>query len=216
MRYQRDPFHIGQTYHLYNKAVGNEQLFRTTKDYKQFLERFARYLCPFVDVYAYCLMPNHFHFMIKIQKPSNSQLKKENTSCSIALLNDEIQVNKFIESQLSRMLSGYTLSFNRRTTRMGQLFKQGTKRVNVKSPSKFVHLISYIHHNPIHHAITDSFQQWTFSSYNAYLRNANTLIAKKEILDFLGGRSEFHRIHKSFVEDFKISKLNDPVVPWAQ
>lgn len=52
-------------YHVYNRAVGNELLFLTDRDYVAFFERINQFLNPFMEFYAYCLIPNHFHFFIK-------------------------------------------------------------------------------------------------------------------------------------------------------
>ena len=53
-----------KAYHIYNRAaVENLNLFREDSDYKEFLEKFDKYLGPYLNTYAYCLMPNHFHFL---------------------------------------------------------------------------------------------------------------------------------------------------------
>ena len=63
----RTPLEENGFYHVYNHAVGNEQLFMNNENYLYFLKLLKKYLSTFVDVYAYCLMPNHFHFIIKIK-----------------------------------------------------------------------------------------------------------------------------------------------------
>ncbi len=55
-------------YHLYNHANGNENLFRNEENYLFFLKKFAFYVNPIADTYAYCLMPNHIHFLIAIKE----------------------------------------------------------------------------------------------------------------------------------------------------
>lgn len=58
----------GNLYHIYNRGNNKQPIFFERKNYHYFLERFDKYLSNFVDVYAYCLMPNHFHFLIKIKE----------------------------------------------------------------------------------------------------------------------------------------------------
>ena len=57
----------GSTYHLYNHANGRENLFVETKNYYFFLEKLSFHVLPVAEIYAYCLMPNHFHMLIKIR-----------------------------------------------------------------------------------------------------------------------------------------------------
>ena len=56
----------GVTYHIYNRSVGNDNLFFQEGNYSYFIEKWKEYL-PYLDVYAYCLMPNHFHFLAQVK-----------------------------------------------------------------------------------------------------------------------------------------------------
>ena len=55
-------------YHLYNRANGDEKLFKEYENYRFFLSRWARYVEPIASTYAYCLMPNHIHFLIRTRE----------------------------------------------------------------------------------------------------------------------------------------------------
>ena len=55
-------------YHIYNHANGSENLFRVEDNYRFFLERWGKYVEPVANTYAYCLMPNHFHALIKVKE----------------------------------------------------------------------------------------------------------------------------------------------------
>ena len=54
-------------YHIYNHANGNDNLFRNEENYAYFLKRYAYFIHPIAKTYAYCLMPNHFHLLVKIR-----------------------------------------------------------------------------------------------------------------------------------------------------
>jgi len=69
-----DPFEWDHFYNIYNHANGNEGLFPETKNYNFFLERYDKYLTNFVDIWSYCLLPNHFHFLMRV-KDENSLAK---------------------------------------------------------------------------------------------------------------------------------------------
>lgn len=61
------PLYPEKVYHIYNHANGNENLFRNPANYSYFLEKYSEYIYPIAETYAYCLMPNHFHLMIKVR-----------------------------------------------------------------------------------------------------------------------------------------------------
>lgn len=54
-------------YHNYNHANGSEDLFRKDENYRYFLQKYSEYIYPIAETYAYCLMPNHFHLMVKVR-----------------------------------------------------------------------------------------------------------------------------------------------------
>ena len=54
-------------YHIYNHANGNENLFREQKNYEYFLEKYKQHINPIAETIAWCLMPNHFHLLVKIK-----------------------------------------------------------------------------------------------------------------------------------------------------
>ena len=56
-----------QFYHVYNRANGDDQLFYTDANYLYFLEKLNSYISAFVEIYTYCLIPNHFHLMLKVK-----------------------------------------------------------------------------------------------------------------------------------------------------
>jgi len=56
----------GQIYHVFNHATGWENLFQEPKNYHFFMEKMDRFLSPTIDIFAHCLMPNHFHLAVGI------------------------------------------------------------------------------------------------------------------------------------------------------
>jgi len=59
------PLLPGSYYHIYNRANGFHNLFFKKENYRYFLEKYARYTNQYIDTFAYCLLPNHFHFLIR-------------------------------------------------------------------------------------------------------------------------------------------------------
>ena len=61
-------------YHIYNHAVGNTNLFENDKDYFYFLSSLKKYILPVTDLIVYCLMPNHFHLVVRFKNPEEIKL----------------------------------------------------------------------------------------------------------------------------------------------
>ncbi|TVR29552.1 MAG: hypothetical protein EA390_09600 [Balneolaceae bacterium] len=70
----REPFEPDTIYHVYNHGNGDDLIFRVDENYRFFLERFKFYITHIADIYSYCLMPNHFHFLVRI-KPEKDLLE---------------------------------------------------------------------------------------------------------------------------------------------
>ncbi|MCX2678996.1 hypothetical protein OOZ15_03500 [Galbibacter sp. EGI 63066] len=73
------------TYHIYNRANGSEQLFLSDENYWYFLRKYDEYINPVADTFCYCLMPNHFHFLVRVKSeeqlatfPKFQQRKRQN------------------------------------------------------------------------------------------------------------------------------------------
>jgi len=64
MSTKKIPLEVEKCYHIYNHAVGNENLFRCDENYRYFLKKYAEHISPIADTFAYCLMPNHFHLSV--------------------------------------------------------------------------------------------------------------------------------------------------------
>jgi putative transposase len=62
----------GKFYHIFNRGINGENLFYTDRNYRFFLKRYFENLADFVDTYAYCLLPNHFHLLVRIKEMSEN------------------------------------------------------------------------------------------------------------------------------------------------
>lgn len=71
------PLYPGCYYHIYNRANGKENLFREEADYLTFLERYDKYIQPVADTYAWVLMPNHFHSLVRIREGTYYKYSRE-------------------------------------------------------------------------------------------------------------------------------------------
>jgi REP element-mobilizing transposase RayT len=167
-------------YHIHNRAVGNEKLFTHPDDYAAFLKRIKRYLLPSMDFFAYCLLPNHFHFLVRTH-PESLPFSKHFSDCC----------------------NSYTKWRNRKYRRLGGLFMTPFSRKPVREDSYLTRLIWYIHRNPLHHFYCTDIGDWPWSSYKALISEAPTLLQRKFVLNWFGGKEAFITFHQQLQQGFR-------------
>jgi putative transposase len=182
------PLEPGQMYHIWTHANGDENLFREDENYTYFLEKYSYYIPPVADTFAYCLMPNHLHLMVRV--------KGEKDLVDIKDLTGFQNLSGLVSKQFSNLFNAYSKAFNKLYERRGALFERQFKRKLIDSDNYFGTLIAYIHNNPVHHEFARTPDEWTYSSWGAYLHDKPTKIRKDEGLDWFGGRDELIRVHK--------------------
>lgn len=186
-KYQ-DPFEKGHYLHIYNRANSNHDLlFYNTDNYKYFLEKYDQYLSSYLDTLAYCLIPNHFHLMVKVTNDMTEDL------------------NKSIIEQFRRFFITYSQAINKQEGRRGSLFQKGFKRKYIEESTYFTQLIFYIHFNPVHHNVSQGLENYRWSSYKSIISNNETKILRDEVLEWFGGKNNFITFHTNYQWE-KISK----------
>ena len=179
-------------YHIYSRAVGDEKLFLSDENYHYFLSKFQQYISPIADVYTWCLLPNHFHFMIRIKS------LEEINSYYLLKKKGELDFDKtgsFLMQCFSNFLNSYSKSFNKMYNRKGALFMDFMKRIKVNSDSQMGATAFYVHKNPVHHGYCKNMEDWRWSSYNSYLLKAPSQKASIELLEWFGGIEGFRKYH---------------------
>ena len=199
----------GETYHLYNRGTEKRTIFTSKSDYERFLA--LLYLSnvakpvhisnhqgstlmdllaiphdrePLVDILAYCLMPNHFHLLVREGGEGN--------------------ISRFMQ----KLLTGYTMYFNTRRERSGALMQGTFKASHADTERYFKYLFSYIHLNPIkliepawqeagihdHKKAAAYLAQYRYSSYSDYTvgeRPESVILNKKAALDYFDKPTDF-------------------------
>jgi REP element-mobilizing transposase RayT len=173
------PFESGCVYHVWSHANGIENIFREEKNYMFFLKKYSQYLNPYVETYAYCLMPNHFHLMIEVREIELTDL----------------EIEKRVSQGFSNLLNSYTQSLNKMYNRKGSLFIPNVKRNKISVDSYFTRCITYIHQNPAHHNFTKEFTNWKFSSWKSILSDKPTALSRDKVLSWFGGTEDFKKNH---------------------
>jgi len=184
-------------YHIFTHAVGTENLFRQQENYRFFLEKYSMHVLPVADTYAYCLLPNHFHLLVKIkQLPQIQELHLLKKKTELTAENE----SPFIVKQLSNFLNSYAKSYNSMFGRRGALFLDFIRRVEVKSAEQFTNTLHYVHKNPVHHGFCKSVADWKWSSYHSLLSNKPTMLLRQEVIDWFGNVDNFYAFHQQPVD----------------
>ncbi len=192
MPYRTIPFANGEFYHLYNRGLDKQVIFSDKRDYSHFIKALFYYTIQnpkpkfsiyrrtkifpvdetkkIVDVVCYCIMPNHFHLLIR-------QLKDGGISEFM---------RKFIHS--------YTKYRNIKYSRQGPVFQGMFKAVLVETEEQLLHLSRYIHLNPLVSLLVKKLNNYPWSSYPTYIGlNDNPAVMKEEILNFFKTPMDYER-----------------------
>jgi REP element-mobilizing transposase RayT len=150
MPYRKVQFAQGQFYHIYNRGVGRQPIFQEEENYLFLLRRVKEYASAFhIAVITYCLMPNHYHFLLR--------------------QDDQIPAGRLPQ----RVFNSYTKAFNKRYDRTGTLFEGPYKAIHVDQDRYLLHLCRYIHANPVKHGLVPDLEQWPYSNYLEWIGARN-------------------------------------------
>ena len=181
----------GYIYHIYNQGNNRQKIFFNSENYLFFLRKIKTNILPYGDILAWCLMPNHFHLMVLVNKTS-VQVKKSGGATPSRTPTKTTSLNHSI----GIMLASYTRAIQKQESITGSLFKQKTKaecvncpngitpsfitennitRINIQNPEEQYPQIcfDYIHQNPVKAKLVKKPTDWEYSSAIDYagLRN---------------------------------------------
>jgi REP element-mobilizing transposase RayT len=134
----------GYYYHIYNRAVDGTRLFHEDRNYSYFISKIKKYILQKSEVLAYCLMPNHYHFIIKVLQDGFSD-------------------------SMQKLALSYVVSFNKAYQRKGHLFQGYFQRIHIKDLNYLLYLSQYIHLNPINANLVNGINDWKYSSVREYV-----------------------------------------------
>jgi putative transposase len=198
---QLEPLQYGQVYHLYNRGNNGETLFREPRNYAYFLKLYAQYIEPVAETFAYCLMGNHFHFLLRVKDCQDCQSSEDWQSCPCPA-----------SRAFADLFSTYTKAFNKAYHRTGSLFEKPFRRIRVDTDRYFTSLVVYIHRNPQKHGFVEDYRQWPHSSYRSILSDNPSRLQRADVLGWFGGQSGFVQAHTTSLNESLIQALiaDDP------
>lgn len=200
MALRKTPIVTGEVYHVFNRSVGQQPIFLSAKDFQRAIDTFRFYQygkpplrfsfynrlpqqqklefflsltrsTPVVDINCFCLMPNHFHFLLKNL--------------------EEKGINQF----MSNFQNSYAKYFNTKTKRNGTLFQQNFKAVRIASDEQLIHVSRYIHLNPVTAYLIEAedLKNYLWSSYPAYFNTSDAFLEKSLILSQFRSKKSYEK-----------------------
>ncbi len=202
---KKEPILHGNYYHIYNRGNNGIDVFLQNENYYHFLNLYAKYIEPIAETYAWCLLKNHFHLLVRIKE--KSEINKDELSYST------IEKPKVIDPsrQFSHLFNAYTQAINKRHNRTGSLFETTFERKIVTSERYFQQLIFYIHNNPVHHGFVKQMSLYPWSSYDSILSNKPTKLKRKEVVELFGDKENFIYYHS---QQQNLNEINDLIIEY--
>jgi len=175
------PIEFDQYYHIYNRGNNRDLLFYKEYNYSYFLKKYEEYLADHAFTFAYCLLPNHFHFLIKTKTYK-------------------------VSDQFKKLFQSYALSINKQENRTGSLFTKPFRRIRIEDEDYLKYLTFYIHYNPEKHLVFKDFRKYQNSSFQPLLGDTKSFINHEGTFEWFGGKKEFIDFHNYYHEEKKIQK----------
>jgi putative transposase len=189
-------FKEGNFYHVYNRSVDRKPMFMNDGNYEFFLIKYDQYLSSVIDTYAYCLLGNHFHLLMRVR--DLTLFRKQDLATLQKLSN--LSAHDIISHQFRKFFQSYAMAFNKQQGRIGTLFQTPFKRALVNNDQYFTQLVYYIHSNPQSHGLVSDFKEWKWSSYGRMLIEKPSKLRKQEVIDWFGDANSYRQLHSLYTK----------------
>ncbi|MCC7244985.1 MAG: hypothetical protein IT269_04870 [Saprospiraceae bacterium] len=170
--------HPNRIYHVYNRGNQRQRIFFSRANYLFFLGKIRRYWLPYCDILCYCLMPNHFHWLIKTNDLTTQIYPKFNAEKSI------IRYTNFSWGT-QQLLTSYTKAMQKQENFTGSLFTQNTKAKQVSGQWSWDDYTQtcfrYILNNPVKAGLVRHPGDWEFSSYRDFAGWRDGTLCNQEV-----------------------------------
>ena len=196
------PLALGVYYHIYSRGNNRQDIFIEERNYAYFLRLYAKHIEPVAETYAYCLLRNHFHLLIRTKTLAEQAEAFQHDGSGGGAVSG-VKAFKPLEPsrQFGTLFNAYTKAVNKAYGQTGSLFQNPFGRRPVTSDVYFTRLITYIHQNPQKHGFVSDFRDWPYSSYHACVSAQPTRVPCKKILSWFGGLQELEAAHLAKVDN---------------
>jgi putative transposase len=198
------PLIAGCYFHIYNKGVNGINLFYNSGNYEHFLRLYDQHIDPVVDTFAWCLLGNHFHLLVRIKEPEEvvggENLTGFQNLSGLEGREKEEKYSIWISKRFSNLFNAYAKGLNNQRSRQGTLFERPFRRKLVDSDLYFRQLVVYIHSNPVHHGFTDNYKEYPWSSYGSIVSAKPTKLQRNQVLGWFDGQGNFVDTHRQIID----------------
>ncbi len=173
----------GNYYHVYNRGANKNPIFFEDENYLFLLKRLKKYVNKFsIRVIAYCLMPNHYHFLLR-----------QDSHDKVGLC-------------VQHIFNSYTKAINKKYCRSGTLFEGPYRAIHIDDEAYLLHLCRYIHRNPIEANIVKELKIWPYSNYLEWIGKRHGSLYDANFVDDFFPMPDDYLL---FVQNYKpTNKLN--------
>ena len=190
---RQTPFVPGLYYHIYNRGNNRQSIFFQPENYLYFLRNVKKYIVPLAKVPVYCLMPTHYHMVLRSEQTSEFSKNSE-------VYNSEVHSAK-ISNAMMRLSVSYTKAINKRFQRVGSLFQGQFQAEPIQNYAHLLNLCVYIHANPVKDGLVAAPEDWIYSNYLEWLgQRDGTLIDREFIQEHFGSSAEYQELVMYFVK----------------
>src|SRR3990172_2577520 len=180
MPQKRPEYLPNQYYHFYNRGAHRVSIFKESDNYLFVIRKVKKYLREFeLTMIAYCLMPNHYHFLVR-----------QDGEHAAGLL-------------LQRVFNSYSKAYNNRYKHVGTLFEDNYKVKPVLKSSHLLHLCRYIHGNPVKDGLVADPADWPYSNYLDWIGERDGKLVDR---DFIESQFDNAQEYKKFLFQYLNSR----------
>jgi len=177
---------FGNYYHIYNRGINSENLFKENRNHEYFLILYNKHIDPIAETFAWCLLKNHFHLLIRIK-----------TLEEILETQIENEIKKLIAPHQSfgNLFNAYTKAINKGYNRHGALFERPFKRKLIDTDFYLRSVIKYIHYNPVNHGFCEHPIEYPWSSYQTCVSEKTTKLKRDKVISLFKNIDDLKTSH---------------------
>ena len=196
----------GKYYHIFNRGNNYEDIFLGSEDCLHFLDRLDVYIGSIADIFAWALLRNHFHLLLRVKEENeigyfnSKDATSENPYVKWRTHFPEVIDDRFAKKprpseQFQHFFNAYSRWFNKRHGRSGSLFQKNYERKEVTHERYFTNLVVYIHTNPIRHGFADHILDYPWTSYLIIKTEKPTNLKRKQVINYFDSIDNFDYLH---------------------
>ena len=187
------PLEYNSFFHIYNRGINGESLFREASNYQHFMRLYDKYISPVANTYAWVLLGNHFHLLVRIKSEDEVDFIESSSNKP----SQYSEKKKYLPTkQFSHLFNAYSKAVNKKYDRTGGLFETPFRRIKIENEVYFKRLVFYIHNNPVHHGFVSNIIDYPWSSYLTIVSDKKTNLNRQSTLEWFNSKSEFEDFHK--------------------